>query len=212
MAKKPASQTQQCVRACLLALLLAGCASPSGTLPSSTASATAAAQRYHAAIELGGRLSVRYQRNGQDEAMHGSFAWSQSATRTLVTLLSPLGQTLATIELTPQGATLTQPGQPVRSATDADALAADAFGWPLPVANLRNWLQGHALDAHGQRFAAAGSTNPIRTPDGWQLQFPLWQSSDSTTEHPKRIDLARNTTQAGAIEIRIVIDDWQPQP
>lgn len=200
------------MRACLLALLLAACASPPGVPPGSMAGGTAAAPRYYAAIELGGRLSVRYQRNGHEEAMHGSFAWSQSATRTLVTLLSPLGQTLAVIELTPQGATLTQPGQPVRSATDADALAADAFGWPLPVANLRNWLQGHAIDAHGQRFAAAGSTSTIRTPDGWLLQFPLWQNDGSGAAHPKRIDLARNTTQAGAIEIRIVIDDWQPQP
>ncbi|MEO8408649.1 MAG: lipoprotein insertase outer membrane protein LolB, partial [Oxalobacteraceae bacterium] len=123
MRKKSASPAQQCARACLLALLLAGCASLPGTPQGSTAGATAAAQRYHAAIELGGRLSVRYQRNGQDEAMHGSFSWSQSAARTLVTLLSPLGQTLATIELTPQGATLIQPGQPVRSAADADALA-----------------------------------------------------------------------------------------
>lgn len=200
------------IRACLLALLLAACASPPGVPPGSMAGGTAAAPRYYAAIELGGRLSVRYQRNGHEEAMHGSFAWSQSATRTLVTLLSPLGQTLAVIELTPQGATLTQPGQPVRSATDADALAADAFGWPLPVANLRNWLQGHAIDAHGQRFAAAGNTSTIRTPDGWLLQFPLWQNDGSGAAHPKRIDLARNTTQAGAIEIRIVIDDWQPQP
>ena len=195
--------------ACLLALQLAGCAAPPGA-PDSGAN-TVAAQDYHAAIELGGRLSVRYQRNGRDEAMHGSFSWSQTAARTFVTLSSPLGQTLATIELTPQGATLVQPGQPARSAVDADALAADAFGWPLPVANLRNWLQGYTLDAHGRRSAAAGSAGPIRTPDGWQIRYPAWQPGDSGSDRPKRIDLVRHTAAAGEIAIRIVIDSWQPR-
>lgn len=195
--------------AALLAALLTGCAIlPS--LPSGSEHTTA--QHYHTAIELGGRLSVRYQHNGQDEALHGSFSWSQTATHSLVTLLSPLGQTLATIELTPQGATLLQPGQAPRSAADADALAADAFGWPLPVANLGNWLQGYTLDAHGQRSAAAGSDAPIRTSDDWQIRYPAWQQDGSGTDYPKRIDLARHTAGAGDIAIRIVIDSRQPLP
>lgn len=192
----------------LAALLLGGCASPP-VLPDNT---VATARRYHAAIELDGRLSVRYQRNGQEEALHGSFTWSQTAARTLVTLSSPLGQTLATIELTPQGATLIQPGQSARSAADADALAADALGWPLPVANLRNWLQGYTLDARGRRIAAAGSADPIRTPDDWQIRYPAWQQGGSGADHPKRIDLARHSAEAGEIAIRIVIDNWQPLP
>lgn len=195
----------------LAAVLLAGCASAPAVPDRSTATATA--RSYHAAIELGGRLSVRYQRNGQDEALHGSFTWSQSGSRTFVTLLSPLGQTLATIELTPQGATLMQPGQAARNAADADALAADAFGWPLPVAGLRNWLQGYALDAQGRRSAiATGSDSPIRTSDDWQITYPAWQASDGGADHPKRIDLARHTIAAGDIAIRIVIDNWQPLP
>lgn len=211
MQKKYALLARPWAHICLLTLLLAGCAS-APPMPAAPSSAAIAAQRYHAAIELDGRLSVRYQRNGQDEAMHGSFAWSQNAARTQLTLLSPLGQTLAIIVLTPQGATLTQPGQPLRSAADADALATEALGWPLPIANLHNWLQGYALDAHGQRIAVAGSTQRIRTPDGWQLQFPTWQNADSAATHPKRIDLERHTLQAGTIAIRIAIDHWQPQP
>lgn len=214
MQRKYALLAHPWAQICLLALSLAGCASAptTPTTPIAPSSTTIAAQRYHAAIELDGRLSVRYQRNGQDEAMHGSFAWSQNAVRTQLTLLSPLGQTLAIIALTPQGATLTQPGQPLRNAADADALAADTLGWPLPIANLHNWLQGYALDAHGQRITVAGSTERMRTPDGWQLQFPTWQNDDSGASHPKRIDLGRQTNQAGAIEIRIAIDHWQPQP
>lgn len=215
MLNKHQNSARQWTLACGLALLLSGCASPPslpGSAVDTIGAAAPTARNYHAAIDLSGRLSVRYQRNGQDEALHGSFAWSQTATRTFVTLSSPLGQTLATIELTPQGATLIQPGQAPRSAADADALAADAFGWPLPVANLRNWLQGYTLDADGQRIAAASNDSAIRTPDNWQIRYPAWEASDNNVDHPKRIDLARHTAQAGDIAIRIVIDNWQPLP
>ena len=215
MLNKHQNSARQWTLACGLALLLSGCASPPslpGSAVDTIGAATPTARNYHAAIDLSGRLSVRYQRNGQDEALHGSFAWSQTATHTFVTLSSPLGQTLATIELTPQGATLIQPGQAPRSAADADALAADAFGWPLPVANLRNWLQGYTLDADGQRIAAASNDGAIRTPDNWQIRYPAWEASDNNVDHPKRIDLARHTAQAGDIAIRIVIDNWQPLP
>ncbi|NMM25979.1 MAG: outer membrane lipoprotein LolB [Glaciimonas sp.] len=210
MLKKSRSAARHTALAGVLALLLAGCASAPSLPGNSFDTADSAAQNYHAAIELAGRLSVRYQRNGQDEALHGSFAWSQSATRTFITLSSPLGQTLATIELTAQGATLIQPGQAPRSAVDADALVADALGWPLPVASLGNWLQGYTLDAQGRQIAAAGNQGTIRTPDDWQIDYPAWQESDSGPAHPKRIDLARHTAQAGEIAIRIVIDSWQP--
>src|SRR5207245_8501179 len=132
-----------------LPLLLGGCAAlqPPST-PASVASA--GARRYHDAIELGGRLSVHYQQNGKEEALHGNFSWTQSRAQTSITLSSPLGQTLATIALTPDGATLTQSGHAPRTATDVDALALDAFGWPLPVAGLRDWLQGFASNPTGQ--------------------------------------------------------------
>ena len=187
--------------------LLAGCANmaPLPTTSARTSEPTAT-------IDLGGRLSVRYQRNGSEEAIHGSFSWSQSANRTLVTLMSPLGQTLATIEISPGEAILTQAGQPVRRATDPDALAAEALGWPLPVAGLRDWLQGRATDANGQQvIASPDSTTPILTRDGWTLQYGSWDTDGPTgTVHPKRIDLARTTQAAGNVAIRIVIDNWKP--
>ncbi|NDP58433.1 MAG: outer membrane lipoprotein LolB [Oxalobacteraceae bacterium] len=190
-----------------MCVLLAGCANIA-TLPTASMPPAQAV----AAIDLGGRLSVRYQRDGQEEALHGSFSWSQRAGRTLVTLMSPLGQTLATIDITPTEAVLTQSGQPARSATDPDALAADALGWPLPVAGLRDWLQGHAKDASGKSVTASpDNTNSILTSDGWTLQYASWEASDMTKPvRPKRIDLSRSTSAAGNVTIRIIIDSWQP--
>jgi outer membrane lipoprotein LolB len=191
----------------LLCALLTGCANMTPLAMTSARNSEPIA-----AIDLGGRLSVRYQRNGNEEALHGSFSWSQSANRTLVTLMSPLGQTLATIAITPNEAILTQTGQPVRRAADPDALAAEALGWPLPVAGLRDWLQGYAIDVKGQPVTASpAGTTPILTRDGWTLQYGSWDSDGPDgTAHPKRLDLARSTKAAGNVAIRIVIDSWQP--
>lgn len=198
------------LRAALLstALLLSGCASLQA--PSSTDPATAALRAYEPAIDLGGRLSVRYEMPHGEEAIHGSFQWQQGPTGARVTLLSPLGQALARIEMEPGRASLQQPNQAPRSAPDVDTLTADALGWPLPVAGLRQWLQGFGHDAHGQAFVATPHTGPIVTRDGWQLHYAAWHDDGNGTLRPRRIDLARHTRQAGEVAIRIVIDTWQP--
>ena len=204
----------------LAAVVLSGCStlSPSSTSTapnSATVAASGAARQYHQAIDVSGRLSIRYQQDGKDQAMHGSFTWSQDKQETVITLLSPLGQTLATINIAAHQATLKQSGQPVRSASDVDALTVQALGWPLPIAGLRDWLQGFGQSAAGQRFTAtppaAADSFSVTTADNWLIQYTNWQDLASGAEsYPKRIDLARNATQAGDVAIRIVIDSRQP--
>src|SRR3569623_67602 len=199
---------------CLLPCLLLGCASivpGAGTTASIGANAT---RVYHQTIELGGRLSVRYQQNGKEEAVHGNFTWTQTPDRTLATLLSPLGQTMAKIEIMPDRSILMQPGQPVRSAADVDALTAETLGWPLPISGLREWLQGFATGTDGLRFAASpinGKADTVSS-EGWKLHYVSWQDDAQTPadNHPRRIDLERSTAQAGEVALRIVIDSWQP--
>ncbi|MNR80646.1 Outer-membrane lipoprotein LolB precursor [compost metagenome] len=188
--------------------LLAACASiapPSE--PTASAGQASTARKYQETITLGGRLSVQYQKNDQDEAIHGSFTWKQNKDRSSIAILSPLGQILATIDVTPDNATLTQSGQAPRSAADVDLLAQQALGWPLPVSGLRNWLQGFAVNASNQTFIATPANNKVTTRDGWKLQYPTWEGEQQS--RPKRIDLERQTEQAGKVAIRIVIDNWQ---
>lgn len=194
----------------MLPVLLAACAN---LVPSTAPSIPAAAvsQRLHRAIDLSGRLSVRYQAGDKEEALHGSFNWSQNGPDTTVTLLSPLGQTIAVITATPSGATLEQGDRPPRSAVDVDALTAETLGWPLPVAGLREWLQGFAMDRNGRPFAASPEAGNVQTRDGWQISYPAWTAEQTTPPQtrPRRIDLARHTAEAGDVSIRIVIDSWQ---
>jgi outer membrane lipoprotein LolB len=200
----------RCAIFILPALLMGGCAelTPQTGQPQ-VSEAQAAGRHYHDTIELDGRLSVQYQQNGQDQALHGSFIWRQTAQQTQVTLMSPLGQILAVIEVTPERATLTQSGQSPRIADDVDQLAAQSLGWPLPVSGLRNWLQGFVTNANGKRIVATPATQAVTTHDGWRIEYVSWDESDPTNLHPKRIDLQRQTMQAGDVTMRIVIDKWQ---
>jgi outer membrane lipoprotein LolB len=191
---------------CALPIFLAGCAG----VPTTPVAPQAEAQRsYHRAIDIGGRLSVRYQQNGRDEALHGSFTWNQRPESTTIALLSPLGQTMAEIVVTPAMSSLTQAGQGTRMAANADALAADTLGWPLPVSGLRDWLQG--FSAKGQRIPIGDGDAAAITDNGWRIRYASWETGADGKPHPKRIDLSRNTAQAGEVSLRIVLDTWQPQ-
>jgi outer membrane lipoprotein LolB len=193
--------------------LLASCASTVPNEQSDTSEQVFLASRtYHEAIDMSGRLSIRYQANGSEQALHGSFNWSQRPGRILVSLLSPLGQTMATIESTPSETILRQPGQAPRAASDVDTLTAETLGWPLPVSGLRHWLQGFTVDAGGRRAIAAPAQNVMpqaTAQDGWRLNYASW-NTDAALPHPKRLDLQRTTPQAGDVDIRLIIDTFQP--
>lgn len=166
--------------------------------------------RYQETIDLKGRLSVRYEQNGKEEALHGSFVWSQGPAGTHVSLLSPLGQTIATILVTTESATLNQAGQAPRSAFDVDALTRETLGWPLPVAGLRDWLQGFANSVDGTRFVASPQANSVTTIDGWRIRYVSWQNQPEP--RPRRIDMEHSqsgsaTQPIGEVAIRIVIDN-----
>ncbi len=195
------------------ALLLSGCSTISPAENKDMAEQNTSQRSYKDALELDGRLSVQYQRNDEDQAIHASFNWKQSKDRSSITILSPLGQILATIDVKPGNATLTQSGQAPRNAADVDTLAEQALGWPLPVSGLRNWLQGFATDTNNQSFIASSSNTNVQTRDGWNIQYMSWEDDNQTPvqSRPKRIDLTRQTEQAGKVMIRIVLDKWQSQ-
>lgn len=181
--------------------LLSACATPDANLSRESVAA------YRDTIDLNGRLTVNYQKDGQTETLTGKFNWVQTPAAVNVGLASPLGQTIATITVTPESATLVQGDRAPRVARDIDTLTAQALGWSLPVSGLRDWLQGYATGADGQRFAASPAANTVTTADGWRLTYVSWQDPTAAKPMPKRIDVARvASATVEAMEIRIVID------
>jgi len=180
-------------------MTLAGCAT------TSTNVATVGA--YRDSIDLDGRLSVNYQKSGNRESMTVNFDWAQRPGRVDVTIANPLGQTVATIEVTPQSATLTQAGRAPVTEADVDTLSQRTLGWPLPVSGLRDWLQGYAVDAQGQRFSASPARNEVVTQDGWRLRFVEWQDPNAAQPAPRVIHATRAAVgDIQDLEIRIVIN------
>ncbi len=180
-------------------ITLAGCAT------TSTNVATVGA--YRDSIDLDGRLSVNYQKSGNRESMTVNFDWAQHPGRVDVTIANPLGQTVATIEVTPQSATLTQAGRAPVTEADVDTLSQRTLGWPLPVSGLRDWLQGYAVDAQGQRFSASPARNEVVTQDGWRLRFVEWQDPNAAQPAPRVIHATRAAVgDIQDLEIRIVIN------
>lgn len=192
---------QRCLPLVLAAAMLAGCAS---TAPQSQTTVGA----YQDTISRAGRLSVNYDRDGKLETLSGKFAWTQKPGVIDVALMSPIGQTIATISVTPQSATLTQSDGKARTASDIDTLTGQALGWSLPVNGLRDWMQGYATVAGGKRFAASPANNSVTTADGWRLTFVNWQDAAAAQPVPKRIDAQRAATPtSGELALRIIIDE-----
>lgn len=182
-------------------LLLGGCASTGGAALSATTVAP-----YRQTLALQGSIGINYLRDGKRESLTGTFQWQQTPAATDVTLVSPTGQTVAVLHVTPAQASLQQSGQPLRTAADLDSLTTQTLGWSLPVAGLRDWLQGYATDAQGQRFSASPAHNTVVTRDGWKVEYMTWQDEQATVPQPKRIELTR--LGAGEVEelaIRIAI-------
>jgi outer membrane lipoprotein LolB len=190
----------QLVIAAAAATILAGCATPTANF------STAGVGAYRDTIDLTGSLSVSYQKHdGQPDRLNGRYTWTQRPGRIDVSLNSPVS-TVAEISVTPESATLTQANRPPQSARDIDALTEQALGWSLPVAGLRDWLQGYATDAQGKRFAASPANNNVFTRDGWRLRFVDWQAGANGAPMPKLINAERSATAtSGELSLRISV-------
>jgi outer membrane lipoprotein LolB len=189
---------------------LAGCANLQP--PRTGGSAAVQPHAYSNSVDITGRFSAQFQHNDKPESWSGNFTWTQTPQSTTVALQSPLGQTLATIVTDANSATLIQSGQAPRSAANVDALVEDALGWPLPISNLRDWLQAYAINLEGKRvLATPASDATIATRDGWRINYLSWQDDNEVGMQnvPKRIDMERETVEAGKVAMRLVITSWQ---
>ena len=98
-----------------------------------------------------------------------------------LTLLNPLGGTLAVLQWQPGRAELATPGQPPRQFVALGAMVEHATGAPIPVAALFDWLDGKATAV-----------------PGWEVD--LSQVSEG------RLRAVRRQPLPGA-DLRVVLDD-----
>jgi len=125
--------------------------------------------------------------------------------RLVLDLATPVGTTLARFDSGPEGATMQVAGngESVRRSRDAEALALEVLGWPLPVAGIGDWIEGRPAPARASRTAAGNGGIASIEQDGWTIEITERFEAGA----PRRLVMSRPARpDAPAVTLRIVLD------
>lgn len=165
---------------------------------------------FYDSILIHGRFSSNFEQNNRQQSVQGRFEWSQNGQAIDIDLLSPLGQTLAKLSIVPGSAKIQESGKEAKFASNIAELTERSLGWALPVAGMRDWLQGFNRNSSSQLLTVSASGSEIVDAEGWRIHYVSWQQNAVTT-YPKRIDISRTSRNTAPLSLRIVIDHWEPR-
>lgn len=171
-------------------VLLGACATPYRT----------PADRAHS-----GRFAVTTALGEQRESVSGRFSLEVRGPQQILELASPLGTTVARIEIEPGGARATGARlQEIRGA-DADALTEQLLGWPLPVSGLADWIEGRPVPQRVARIERDGGRIVLLEQDGWTIRLPEYFESAA---RPRRLVLERPAAaNTPSVILRLIVDE-----
>lgn len=173
-----------------LVTLLTGCATPILAPPDRAYS---------------GRFAVTTALGEQRENVSGRFHLEIRGSQQTVELASPLGTTVARVEIEPGGARATGAQmQEVRGA-DADTLTQQLLGWPLPVSGLVDWIEGRPVPTRVARVEREGGRVVLLEQDGWTIRLPEYSEA---TARPRRLVLERPAAaNTPSVVLRLIVDE-----
>ena len=174
----------------IVGLTLAACA----TVPTGTFDRTVHGET------IEGRIAIHTKdlATNKEDASSGRFVWTTSGDQLELSLLDPLGQTVALVRSDSTHASITfRDGRKVDGETPED-LTQSTLGWTVPLRGLRYWLMGRADPS---RPVSTISDSRFRQ-DDWTVDH---QQDDHGESPPKRIDLHFGGPPVD-IELRLVID------
>jgi outer membrane lipoprotein LolB len=150
-----------------------------------------------------GRFVVQVQAPGDSvEAVQGNFVWRKLAGGWQLDLLSPLGSTLARLQVNATGATLEQPGEPIKSAATASTLLASVLSVSVPEQAMRDWIEGRVAQTQVTDLSRDSEGRIIGfKQDGWSVAFGRYDQGV-----PRRIEIVGNQ-QGKRVLLRLSIDD-----
>ena len=134
------------------------------------------------------------------DSVSGLFTIEVRGARKTIDLATPVGTTVARIEIEPGRATATGPQLQTASGPDADQLVEGLTGWRLPVAGLVDWIDGRpSPDRPASTQREGGRISEIEQ-DGWTIRYAEYSS---VTQRPRRLVLERRAVGAGpALSVR----------
>lgn len=150
-----------------------------------------------------GRFALNVEETGKKpEAVQGGFAWRDEGVRLVLDLANPVGSTLARLESTAAGATLTHADGRVEYADDVETLLTQVLGGPMPVTVLRDWLRGRLAPGVSADDVVRESDGRLSsfTQLGWSVR--LWRYDDLG---PLRLNMKRQDGLQ-SIDLRLVVN------
>ena len=152
-----------------------------------------------------GRFAVTTTLGERRESISGRFSLEVRGPQQILEVASPLGTTVARIEIEPGGARATGARmQEVRGA-DADALTEQLLGWPLPVSGLADWIEGRPVPQRSARIERDGDRIVLIDQDGWVIRLPEYLEGAA---RPRRLVLERPAgVNTPSVTLRLIIDE-----
>lgn len=185
------------------AALVAGCAAPPQVAPVDEAAMSAGA------IARSGRFALRVdEAGGRQHAVQGGFAWRDDGRALTLDLTSPMGATLARVEVAPHGqAVLTEADGRVTEAATAEELVDRVLGSPFPVQGLRYWLRGELPRSPAATVRERDAQGRLQAFEqaGWRVRINAYDAFG-----PLRMELRRDDAGVREIQGRLVVSPATP--
>jgi outer membrane lipoprotein LolB len=188
-------------------LLVAGCVAPRQAKPMVDRAGAEAALAALDDFSFEGRAAIRQ----GDKGTQATLSWVQRGADAKLRLSGPFGAGAVRVAL--EGPVLSvEDSHGTRLAgADAEVALADILGFAPPIATLRWWLLGlpapdsQALDSRDE----AGRLLRLQQ-DGWQVDYQEYRDEhfeQGRVAMPRRLRATR-----GALDLRLVIDNWTLAP
>lgn len=188
------------------ALLRRGLAATAALLVGACATLTAPPDRLHT-----GRFSASTilptgsaPASESPQSVAGRFTVEVRGARRIVDVASPLGTTIARIDIAPGSATATGPQMQTATGPDPDALVEQLLGWRLPVAGLADWIEGRPSAGRPARTEGEPGRLSVIEQDGWLIRIAEHTAAGS----PRLLTMERApTARAQGLRVRLVLED-----
>ena len=141
----------------------------------------------------------------QNKNASGKISWRHSGQNNALLLSSPLGQGIAEITTNENGARLTTQDGQTYTAINTETLTQQVLGYPLPLAQLTNWVRGQRTKDESAQLDAFGRLLQLRH-EGWRIDYGY--PTDDPQAPPNRI-FAESTDE---LDLRLLIDEWSSLP
>ena len=152
---------------------------------------------------LQARIGIRSDGKGST----GTTRWRHDAAGDDISMLSPVGGTLAKIIIDANGVTLTRNDGKVLQATDAETLVQQQLGWRLPLGGLPDWALGRPTRrlVNEVEWDGIGRITRLKQ-DHWEIEYLEYMES-AGYRLPRKINL-----HSDRLSLRLVIERWGELP